>query len=251
MDETLSQKIAEADLPAPLKTSIENLLAELRAFEPNLSKRKSWRLGTLTEHLVKEVTDPDTEVHWWELALDLAVKWSAELGQASTELQAAAANARQEISAYFEDDDAVELVEINEDTVNGILWLSDTLSDAQRGMVADNATSLSQAHFNKYAWFRAIYAGKAPVGFLMLYDNPEDSEYFLWRFMIAAPFQGRGYGREAIERLVDYVRTRPNPSELGVSCGQGEASPEEFYKRLGFIPTGEIDGDEIVLTLKL
>jgi len=53
-----------------------------------------------------------------------------------------------------------------------------------------NAFSLAQALFSKKAWYRAIYAGKAAVGFLMLWDDDEEPNYFLWRFMIAEPCRG-------------------------------------------------------------
>ncbi|MBI5029758.1 MAG: GNAT family N-acetyltransferase [Chloroflexi bacterium] len=141
----------------------------------------------------------------------------------------------------------VTLREITADTVFRICLLSDTLTEPKKYFVAPNAISLAQAHFNKYAWFRAIYAGKAPVGFMMIIDDPDTPEYFLWRLMIAEPFHGRGYGRQAIQRLVEYVKTRPNAKELLVSCGQGEGSPEGFYLKQGFVPTGEIVHDEIVL----
>ena len=107
--------------------------------------------------------------------------------------------------------DEVSLQPITEDTVWGVCQLSDTLTEPRKNFVATNAVSLAQAHFNKHAWFRAIYAGKAPVGFMMIVDDDETPEYFLWRFMIAEPYQGRGDGRQAIRRLVEYVKTRPTP----------------------------------------
>jgi diamine N-acetyltransferase len=143
----------------------------------------------------------------------------------------------------------VSFREITEETVVPICKLSDTLSEAQKKMVAPNAYSIAQAHFNKFAWFRAIYADDSPVGFIMLYDNLEKPEYYLWRLMIAGPYQGMGFGERAIELLVDYVRTRPGAKELKVSCGEGEASPEEFYTKLGFKRTGEMEGEEVVLSL--
>jgi len=145
----------------------------------------------------------------------------------------------------------VSLREITAETVRQICKLSDTLSDAQKRMVAPNAVSIAQAHFEKLAWFKAIYAGEEPVGFIMLYDNPEESEYFLWRFMIAGPYQHMGFGKQAMDLLFEYVKTRPNAKQLGVSCGEGEASPEEFYKKLGFKRTGEKDGDEILMVYEL
>jgi diamine N-acetyltransferase len=143
------------------------------------------------------------------------------------------------------------LREITSETVRQICNLSDTLSDAQKSMVAPNAVSIAQAHFNKFAWFRAVYADEEPIGFILLYDNPEEPEYFLWRFMIAGPYQRMGLGKKAIELLIQYVKTRPNARQLGVSCGEGEASPEEFYKKLEFKRTGEMEGEEVILALQL
>ncbi len=148
-------------------------------------------------------------------------------------------------------DAIVSLREITEETVIPVIRLSDTLSDAQKKMVAPNAVSIAQAHFNSHAWFRAVYAGETPVGFIMLYDNPDEKEYFLWRFMIGSPYQGNGYGRKAIQLLVDYVRTRPSASQLLVSCGEGEGSPESFYRRLGFERNGKRYGDEVGMQLAL
>jgi diamine N-acetyltransferase len=146
---------------------------------------------------------------------------------------------------------AVSFQEITGETVNEIIKLSDTLSAPHRRMVATNAISIAQAHFNKNAWFRAIYADDTPVGFIMLYDNPEKPRYFLWRLMIAGPYQGIGFGEQAIRLLIEYVMTRPGARELLVSCGEGEGSPEGFYARLGFKRTGEVDDDEVVMSLPL
>ncbi len=145
----------------------------------------------------------------------------------------------------------ISLREVTDKTVVQICKLSDTLTAAQQKMVASNALSIAQAHFCKYAWFRAIYADETPVGFMMLYDDPDKPEYFLWRLMIAGPFQGKGYGQKAVEQLIAYVKTRPGARELLVSCGEGEASPESFYLGLGFVRTGEKDEDEVILRLVL
>lgn len=145
----------------------------------------------------------------------------------------------------------VSLREITRDTVVTICKLSDTLSDAQRKMVAPNGQSIAQAHFSPHAWFRAVYAGETPVGFIMLYDNPDEPEYYLWRLMIAGPHQGKGYGRRAVELLIDYVKTRPGAVELLTSCREGEGSPEPFYRSLGFERNGRMEGEEVVMSLKL
>ena len=118
-------------------------------------------------------------------------------------------------------------------------------------MVAPNALSIAQAHFSDKAWFRAIYADETPVGFIMLYDDPEETEYFLWRLMIAGPHQGKGYGRRAVEQLIEYVKTRPGAEGLLTSHVPIEGGPEGFYRKLGFEPTGEVHGGEVVMRLEL
>jgi diamine N-acetyltransferase len=156
-------------------------------------------------------------------------------------------------------DAVVSLREITEKTLFPIINLSDTLAEPQKRMVAPNAVSIAQAHFSKYAWFRAIYADETPVGFLMVYIGPEDDEkpeegqptvYFLWRLMVGGPYQGKGYGRRALEIVIDDLKQR-GVSEFLVSCGEGEGSPEGFYRRLGFERNGKTYGEEVGLMLKL
>jgi len=145
----------------------------------------------------------------------------------------------------------VSLREITSETVRAVCRLSDTLLPPKKYMVAPNAISIAQAHFEEHAWFRAIYAGETPVGFIMLYDDPEKPDYFLWRLMIAGPHHGKGFGRRAIELLVDYVRTRPGATVLETSCGQGPGNPEGFYGKLGFVRSGKMFDDEVGLVLAL
>jgi len=147
-------------------------------------------------------------------------------------------------------DAVVSLREITAETVRAICRL-DTAPD-QRHVVAPNARSLAQALFaGERAWYRAIYADETPVGFVMIYDNPAEAEYFLWRLMIDARYQQLGYGRRAIELLIEHVRTRPGARRLGVSYHKGPGSPAEFYRKLGFVETGEIDDDEHIAQLAL
>ncbi len=109
----------------------------------------------------------------------------------------------------------------------------------------------AQAHFEEKAWFRAIYAGETPVGFVMLYDDPEKTDYFLWRFMIDQSYQGRHFGERALKLLIDHVRAEPGATELLVSYVPAAGSPEPFYRAAGFVDTGEISDGEVVMRLAL
>ena len=143
----------------------------------------------------------------------------------------------------------VSLREVTADTVRTICALK--VADNQTHFVAPNAYSIAEAYFEPNAWFRAIYAGETAVGFLMTAEVPEQSLYYLWRFMIAENQQGKGYGRAALEQLIERIKTEPNAQILKLSVVPGEGSAITFYQKLGFVPTGEIDHDELVHELPL
>ena len=124
-----------------------------------------------------------------------------------------------------------------------------SVSDSQKRFVAPNAVSIAQAHFCRNAWFRAIYAGETPVGFAMLYENPKRGTYSLWRFMIDARYQGRGYGSKALDLVIKRVRKRPKAKALTLSVVRAEGGPEVFYKMLGFDFTGKVEDGEHVMKL--
>ena len=149
----------------------------------------------------------------------------------------------------------VSLREITADTVRLITSLS--VSPDQQGFVASNAVSLAQALFSEEAWYRAIYAGESPAGFVMLYDEslratpPPTPEVVLWRLMIDARFQGQGIGRLALRNVIDRVRSKGLFSSLVTSYIPGPGCPERFYLGAGFKHTGKVDGGEPVLELPL
>ena len=144
----------------------------------------------------------------------------------------------------------VSFREVTKETLREILLLK--VSPAQEGFVAPNEISIAEAHFSPdVAWFRAIYAGETPVGFVMLEDDPSKPRYYLWRFMVDARYQGTGVGRRALELRIEHVRTRPDAKELYTSIVPGEGSPGPFYEKLGFVYTGEVDEGELVMRREL
>lgn len=150
---------------------------------------------------------------------------------------------------------SVTLREINADTVRTICALR--VAPAQERLVAHNAVSIAQAHFEPAAWFRAIYAEDEPVGFAMLYDptratapeRPDTCD--LWRFMIAEQHQHRGYGGAALAQLIDHARTLAGVSKFSLSFVPADGGPRDFYARFGFRETGEVDEGEAVMDLAL
>ena len=257
MDPEIFDRIQSAEISPDLKTALENTVRAAIDLLPGLNRVQRRRYPILLDHLVKEAIDPQLEPQWWETTLDLWGKTARDASENGLALLNAIGGLHPLLEVRLGLGGKVTLREITMDTVLGICMLSDTLSEPKINFVAPNVYSLAQAHFHDYAWFRAIYAGRAPVGFIMIVDGEPEEEkggkpvYFLWRLMIAGPFQGRGYGRQAIECLVEYVSSRPEATELLVSCGQGNGSPQGFYESLGFVLTGDVLDHEVVLRLPL
>jgi diamine N-acetyltransferase len=136
------------------------------------------------------------------------------------------------------------------------------VAEPQSSYVAPNATSIAEGLLNPGGWLRAVHHGDTPVGFVMLLDPrapgallrgpvPEDA-LFLWRFMIAAAYQGRGYGRGTLDLIVDHAKGAAARG-LVTSVVPGPHSPLNFYLRYGFVPTGgtRANGTELALQLAL
>lgn len=141
----------------------------------------------------------------------------------------------------------VELRPVDDDNVQAVIDLS--VSDDQDAFVAPNVYSLAEAFATTKVWVRAVYAGDEPVGFVMLSDDEDKPRYYLWRFMIDAAHQGKGYGRAAMELVHEYVRTRPGGDRIYLSYVPAEGGPEPFYKGLGYVDTGTEHGGELEAVL--
>lgn len=134
--------------------------------------------------------------------------------------------------------------------------LSKTLSESQQTHVADNAVSIAQAHFEPLAWFRGIYAGETPVGFIMLYVGPDDEQEgnpTIW-------FPG-GHDRRRVSENGLRAQSAGDHLRYGAGAGSegivrqlpspGPDGPEGFYRRLGLTPTGKWYGEELEMALRL
>ncbi len=106
-------------------------------------------------------------------------------------------------------------------------------------------------------WHRAVYAGGGPVGFVMVsWDvEPRPPEiigpWFLWKLIIDEHQQGRGYGEATLRQVAEIVRAA-GATELLTSYVNENGGPAGFYRRLGFVPTGDLDvNGEVIVRLAL
>ena len=160
----------------------------------------------------------------------------------------------------------IRLEKVNRENVWDLLKLR--VQPDQTDFVADNTTSIVEAYLalsvSGYAFPFGIFDGDMPVGFLMIGFGTENDRwdgepsvnqgnYSLWRLMIDEKYQGRGYGKQAVQLALDFVKSFPcGPAEAcWVSYEPENERAEALYHAFGFAENGEWDGDEIVAVLKL
>ena len=100
-------------------------------------------------------------------------------------------------------------------------------------------------------WYRGIVADGQRVGFVMMADVTTGQPHpYLWRLVIDRWHQRRGIAIAALRHVIDQVRAQGR-TKLYVSYVHAPGGPEALYRNLGFVPTGEMDGDETVAALVL
>lgn len=90
-----------------------------------------------------------------------------------------------------------------------------------------------------------------PVGMLLYHDWPEAGQYVFSQLLIDRRYQRRGYGFAAARAALDEMRADGRYSRVCLCYIEGDEPARLLYEKLGFRPTGEADGDEILMDLTL
>jgi diamine N-acetyltransferase len=124
-------------------------------------------------------------------------------------------------------------------------------SKDQERFVAPNVYSLAQSKYEPYCRPTGIYDDETMVGFVMYAQDPDDQQYWIYRFMIGEAYQGRGYGRAGMLAIIKLLQENYNITELALSYEPDNIVAENLYLSLGFEKTGEVVQDEVVARFKL
>jgi len=122
-----------------------------------------------------------------------------------------------------------------------------TLHPGQEKFVADNIKSIANAYVEPTFVQLAVYAGDDLVGFAMYGQHPKTGAWWVIRLMIDRKHQGKGYGRAAMEALIETMAERVGCEEIVTSFVAANTVAANLYVSLGFRPTNEIeDGEPLV-----
>ena len=104
----------------------------------------------------------------------------------------------------------------------------------QRDFITPNVWSIAEAQFHPWTRPLAIYDGGVMVGFLMYGKDPEDDQFWLYRFMIDRRQQGKGYGKAALRALIARLRALPDCAGITVGYQPDNVAAERLYLSAGF-----------------
>lgn len=146
----------------------------------------------------------------------------------------------------------VELKPISEDNFVDAFNLK--LAPGQEDFVSHPIRSLAQAYvYRNQCQPFGIYAEDKMVGYVLVIYDYDIPEYDIWHMMIDESMQGHGYGSEAMDRVLEYIKTKPfgSSNRVALTCNKDNSVAQKLYKRKDFSATGVEYEDEIEMVLML
>lgn len=117
--------------------------------------------------------------------------------------------------------------------------------------VASNAVSLAQSKIQEGWTTKAIYDADLMVGFTMYGFSREMDFYEICRLMIDYRYQRNGYGRKALEKILEEMMGVSDCMEVYLSFDPLNDTGRKLYGSFGFKDTGRIVDGELLYHLEL
>ena len=150
----------------------------------------------------------------------------------------------------------LELIELNARAREFLLL---EVNENQKNLVASVAQSFADALFPPadyengapLPWIRGVLRNSEPVAFIMCADPTEQQkDPWLWRLLVDKSHQRCGIGKFAVKSVLARYREMGCARVL-VCWAPIEGNAGDFYRKIGFVETGEKMGEEIVAEFKL
>ena len=128
------------------------------------------------------------------------------------------------------------------------------LAPGQEDFVSHPIRSLAQAYvYRDQCQPFGIYANGKMVGYVMVIYDYDVPEYDIWHMMMDEAEQGKGYGSAALDRVIEYIGTKPfgDSGRVALTCNRNNPIARQLYERKGFSATGIEDEDEIELVMTI
>ncbi|WP_160672548.1 GNAT family N-acetyltransferase [Clostridium sp. C8-1-8] len=117
--------------------------------------------------------------------------------------------------------------------------------------VASNALSIAQSKIQKGWITKAIYDEDIMIGFTMYGFCYEHNFYEICRIMIDYKYQGKGYGKRALGKIIEEMKNFKDCNEVFLSFDTENQIGKKLYESFNFKSTGRIIDDELLYSLSL
>ena len=129
------------------------------------------------------------------------------------------------------------------------------VKDVQNHFVPTVAVSLAKVYIKpdgdnvNYLPFAIYEEEQGMIGFVMhAYVENTDDMYWINGFIIDEKYQGKGYGRAALCKMVNWIINQYEQcKEIRLTVHKENDAARRLYKRVGFVEAGEFDEEEDLL----
>lgn len=145
----------------------------------------------------------------------------------------------------------IHLKEVTEDNWREVNSLE--VEKEQQHYVCSNLGILARAYVFRAqrSEAKAIYNDSGIVGLLMYRECDKVQAFVFDQMMIDSRFQRNGYGEEAVSKAIKLMRNNGKYNRIVLCYCDGDIAAKNLYTKLGFLHTGEVDEDEIIMALDL
>ena len=137
----------------------------------------------------------------------------------------------------------VRLVEVDESNWRELAAV--TPRPGQERFVAPVAYYLCLAHYGDTWHPLAVEVDGSIVGHVMWAVDDEDGSVWLGGLVVHGPAQGCGIGAATVRAFIERF-TRDESVDVALSYAPDNIIARNLYAGMGFVETGEIEGDEVV-----
>ena len=125
------------------------------------------------------------------------------------------------------------------------------VEEPQQRFVAPAANYLVQCAYGDLPWRPlAVRVGEEVVGFVMWGVDPADESFWIGGLIIDRRHQRHGYGRAVVTQLLERAAADGH-REAALSYDPENTVARLLYASMGFVETGELEGDETVARKRL
>ncbi|MBS5952084.1 MAG: GNAT family N-acetyltransferase [Clostridium sp.] len=116
--------------------------------------------------------------------------------------------------------------------------------------VASNAFSIAQSKIQESWTVKAIYNEDLMIGFTMYGYCNEYDFYEICRFMIDHKYQGKGFGRISLRKIIEEMKKNEDCKDIYISFDPNNNIARSLYESLGFKDTGKTLEEELLFKLE-